>query len=115
MRKPSAMSIQTDGYIAYQEIGHTNGLTMLGCMAHARRYFEQALDHDKARATVALAHIQKLYVIERVCREQKFAPDEVYHKRQEEAVVSELKIFLILTLLCQLTKSRCAKFIWVRY
>ncbi|MEM0939942.1 MAG: transposase [Bacteroidota bacterium] len=33
--------------------------------AHARRYFEKALDHDQKRATYALSVIQSLYAIER--------------------------------------------------
>ncbi|MEM6738157.1 MAG: transposase [Bacteroidota bacterium] len=33
-------------------------MTPLACMAHARRYFEKALDHDQKRAEYALSVIQ---------------------------------------------------------
>ena len=32
--------LQTDGYSVYDEFGKINGIILLGCMAHARRYFE---------------------------------------------------------------------------
>lgn len=38
-------------------------------MAHARRMFNEALDNDYERASYALKEIQKLYNIERVCKE----------------------------------------------
>jgi hypothetical protein len=37
-------TLQTDGHTAYNELGKANRLTMLACMAHARRYFDKALD-----------------------------------------------------------------------
>ena len=40
----------TDGYKVYDEFDRREEITLLHCMAHARRYFEQALDNDKLRA-----------------------------------------------------------------
>jgi len=57
--------LQTDGYSAYNWFKDKEGITMLSCMAHTRRYFEQALDNDHARAEYALRMIQQLYAIER--------------------------------------------------
>jgi len=39
-------------------------------MAHARRYFEKALDNDKKRAEYILTLLQRLYLIERKARER---------------------------------------------
>ena len=47
--------LQTDGYAAYNEIGRGDDIVLLGCMAHARRYFQKALDNDKERASYALS------------------------------------------------------------
>jgi len=58
-------SLQTDGYTGYNELGKQQGITLLACMAHARRYFEKALDNDKELAEYALKIIQSLYAIER--------------------------------------------------
>ncbi|MBN4048395.1 IS66 family transposase, partial [Flavobacteriaceae bacterium AH-315-O20] len=42
-------TLQTDGYKVYQSLNTKGDITLLGCMAHARRYFEKALDNDKSR------------------------------------------------------------------
>jgi hypothetical protein len=39
-------------------------------MAHARRYFEHALENDKARAEKVLLWMQALYAVEREAREK---------------------------------------------
>jgi len=57
--------LQTDGYKAYKAFGDQPGITMVACLAHIRRYFEQALKNDKQRAEHAMGEIQKLYAIER--------------------------------------------------
>ncbi|MEM0939962.1 MAG: transposase [Bacteroidota bacterium] len=57
--------VPTDGYVAYNNLGKRDEITLLACMAHARRYFEKALDHDQKRAEYALSMIQSLYAIER--------------------------------------------------
>jgi transposase len=61
-------ALQTDGYKVYQNLQTQGEITLLGCMAHARRYFEKALDNDKNRAEHALMLFQKLYAIERKAR-----------------------------------------------
>ena len=61
-------ALQTDGYKVYQNLQTQGEITLLGCMAHARRYFEKALDNDKNRAEHALTLFQKLYAIERKAR-----------------------------------------------
>ena len=37
-------TLMTDGYGVYDAVAKTNGLTHLGCWAHARRYFKEASD-----------------------------------------------------------------------
>ena len=53
--------LQTDGYAAYDELGKDKAVVHLGCMAHARRKFDQALDNDNKRASHILTQIQKLF------------------------------------------------------
>jgi len=40
-------------------------------MAHARRYFEKALDNDKSRSAYVLKQIQRLYTMERKAKESQ--------------------------------------------
>jgi transposase len=62
--------LQTDGYSVYDEFEKNPHITLMGCMAHARRYFDQAKDNDLARATYFLSQVQQLYLLEKTLREQ---------------------------------------------
>ena len=57
--------LQTDGYAAYDQFYHREGVKMLHCMAHARRYFKEAADNDQERSAYALQVFQDIYEIER--------------------------------------------------
>lgn len=78
--------LQTDGYAGYEQFAGKNGITLLSCMAHARRYFEKALDNDKPRAEHALTEMQKLYAIERKAKEEALDIDQITQLRQKEAL-----------------------------
>lgn len=78
--------LQTDGYNAYEIFDKKQGITLLHCMAHARRLFNEALDNDQARASYALEQIGHLYIIERICREQKLNDAEVKEVRRQKSV-----------------------------
>lgn len=67
--------LQTDGYGVYDKIGAREGVTHLGCWAHARREFDIALSNDKDRAEIALAFIQTLYKVEAEARVQKLTAE----------------------------------------
>lgn len=57
--------IQTDGYAVYDIYENKKGVLPIGCWAHARRKFEEALKEDKDRASYALEQIGLLYDVER--------------------------------------------------
>jgi transposase len=78
--------LQTDGYTAYDAITRKDGVTGLGCMAHARRNFHEALESDKERSEWILSTIQQLYQIEKHAREKRLSFTERYQLRQNEAV-----------------------------
>ena len=62
-------TIQTDGYEVYEAYEGAPGKRMIGCWAHARRKFVEALDEDKKHASEALVYIGKLYGIEKEMQE----------------------------------------------
>ncbi len=80
--------LQTDGYNVYEHdaIGGRSGIILMHCMAHARRYFEKALDTDKEHAGYFLKEVQKLYAVERKCREENLSPQAVVALRQQQSV-----------------------------
>jgi hypothetical protein len=78
--------LQTDGYNAYEIFDKRSGITLLHCMAHARRMFHEALQNDEARASYALEQIGHLYTIERTCKEQGLNHAAIKEVRRQQAV-----------------------------
>lgn len=78
--------LQTDGYEVYDTLFEQKaGVILLGCMAHARRYFDKALKNDQPRASHALTLIQQLYQIERTAKEQSLDFEARKLLRQQKA------------------------------
>ena len=63
-------AVQTDGYEAYSIYEHKKGVLLLGCWAHARRKFTEAMKEDKAGAEYALQQIGMLYKVEDMATDQ---------------------------------------------
>jgi transposase len=78
--------LQTDGYVVYDVFKNKEAITVLHCMAHARRMFYEAQDSDKARAEYVLAEIGKLYAMERKATEQSLDETGRLELRQKEAL-----------------------------
>jgi len=78
--------LQTDGYGGYNEFKNREGVMLMHCMAHARRYFYEALGSDQSRATYVLEEMQKLYVIEKECKEQSLSAEAIKNIRAEKSV-----------------------------
>lgn len=78
--------LQTDGYTVYEAFDKRKEITLMHCMAHARRMFHDALENDKQRAGYALDQIQQLYTIERVCKESTLNFAEIKEVRQQKSV-----------------------------
>ena len=64
-------AVQTDGYEAYSIYEHKKGVLLLGCWAHARRKFTEALKEDKTGAEYALEQIGLLYNVEAMATDQQ--------------------------------------------
>lgn len=78
-------ALQADGYSGYDHYENNPDITLLACMAHARRKFDEAKKNDHARADYALRLIQKLYDIERSAREQELTHEQRHTIRNEQA------------------------------
>jgi hypothetical protein len=89
--------LQTDGYIAYEQFEARKDIVLVGCMAHARRYFEHALDNDATRAKKVLLWMQELYVVEREAREEKLSTQDRHLLRQEKsrAIMDQIGEWLV--------------------
>lgn len=91
-------SLMTDGYAVYDAVAKTNGLTHLGCWAHARRYFKEASDAQPkgtaGKPEQALSYIQKLFRIE--AKIKTATTDKKHLVRQQESapILAALKQWL---------------------
>ena len=91
--------LQTDGYDGYNAVVASNNLIHVGCMAHARRRFHDAVkaqgkNKQRGKAHRGLTLIQKLYRVEKQAR--KLTPEKRYQHRQCHAkpVLDEMRIWL---------------------
>jgi transposase len=103
--------LQTDGYVVYEQFEARDSIVLVGCLAHARRKFEQALDNDAQRAEKVLRWMQQLYALEREAREKEVSVAERYRLRQEKArpVMEELGTWLVAQYAQVLPKSAIGK------
>lgn len=88
--------LQTDGYQVYDSFALRENITLVGCMAHARRKFFDAQDNDRSRAAYVLTEIGKLYKIEDALRETKADIEKRFDIRQKESkpIIDSLKQWL---------------------
>jgi transposase len=99
--------LHTDGYEAYHSLG--SGITVIGCWAHARRKFDEALkslpekDREGSNALLGKRHIDKLFMLEREFADM--TPQERYKKRLEFSKPALEAFYAWLTSLSVLPKS----------
>lgn len=104
-------TLQSDGYKVYQNLATAKELKLLSCMAHARRYFEKALDNDHARASYAMEQFQKLYALEANIRAHNAVPKAIkrYRNRYAKPILNTFYDWLIAQQSQLLPKSAIAK------
>lgn len=79
--------LQCDGYAGYDKVG-TPQIVRAGCMAHARRKYNEALkvDPQDRDAAEILAIIAKLYAIEKEARENGLSHEQRGALRQDKSM-----------------------------
>ncbi len=89
--------LQTDGYAVYENFDKKAEITLLHCMAHARRKFDEAKDNDLVRASHVLTEMQKLYALERQAKSEGLTHEQRLVMRQQQAtpVLKELKSWML--------------------
>ncbi len=96
-------TLQTDGYDGYNAAVIMNALTHLGCFAHARRKFTEAVKAQGKKKKTSKAHhglssIQKLYKIEKAVRTATAAERFEYRQHHAQPVLTKLRAWLTQTL-----------------
>jgi transposase len=82
--------LQSDGFSGYEAVGKRDGVVHVGCLAHARRKFDEALKaqpvaNRSGLAGEGVALIQRIYRIEKAAREAKLTPEQRKKLRDESA------------------------------
>ncbi len=77
--------LQADAYSAYDRLFDAGGVVEVGCMAHARRKFFEALPHSPEHAEPAMKGIRMLYQIERQAHDGGLGTEHRHQLRQREA------------------------------
>ena len=87
--------LQADAYSVYDAFFKpARGLTEVGCMMHARRYFFKALDTDQERMGQALYLIARLYKVEERAKGLTSAERLSLRKRLSAPVAAKLEKYL---------------------
>ena len=78
-------AVQVDGYKAYEALKGWKGLTLLNCMAHARRKFEELKTKFPEETRQALNFFAPLYLVEKNLKERHASPDEIRETREKQS------------------------------
>ena len=103
--------LQADAYSGYDAIFSAGRVVEVGCWAHGRRGFFEALQEDSQNASYAIAVIRKLYEIERQARDQGLGHDErrELRRRESKPLLDAMKPWLIALKPGVLPKSNLGK------
>jgi transposase len=99
--------LQTDGYEGYTALGAEPGIVHVGCWAHTRRKFDEALRGQgkskkkgsrrtakESRARQALSQIQALYRIERELKEASAEERHAARQARSKPLLEKLRLWL---------------------
>jgi transposase len=103
--------LQVDAAPAYDEVfAQHPAIIEVGCWAHARRYFKEALPTAAVPCAQALALIKQLYGIERMASDRHLAAPARQGLRQEQArpILAQLQAYLQEQRVAALPKSPLA-------
>lgn len=89
--------LQADGYAAYDSLP---SVTVVGCWAHARRKFDEALKllpkgkQNTGKGMVAINAIQKLYRIEKLAKDMSAGERQVLRQAEAVPILNDFKAWL---------------------
>lgn len=78
-------AVQTDGYKAYEALEQVQGITLLHCMAHARRKFENIKSLYPQDIPIILKYFSLLYQIEANLKDRHASVEEIKKEREEKS------------------------------
>jgi len=104
--------LQTDDYAGYNAVANENGITQLGCFAHARRKFIDAqkvspsIKGKVSKADMAVNLIAKLYAIEKEIKDKSIEERYEVRQKKSKSQLEKIKKWLDKSLLETLPKGK---------
>jgi transposase len=86
--------LQTDGWQVYDKFAEVPGITLVGCLAHARRKFHEARATHLTKSDHALALIQQIYTADRVQKELPSADRKRYRQEMMHPLFDDLRSWI---------------------
>lgn len=99
--------LQCDGYTVYDNIGKSADITLIGCLAHVRRKYHEALNSDKQRAQKVLGVFKKIYHQDTLASES--GDKTAYRLENIKPILDELKNWIVQEAIKVLPKSPIGK------
>lgn len=92
-------------------------MTLVNCLVHIRRYFEQALEENRKPASWFLRKIQELYHIEHECDKEGMTPDQRKLERQARSkpLMEEMRTWMETEGLCYSQSTLIGKAVGYAY
>ncbi|AUX28129.1 MULTISPECIES: IS66 family transposase [Sorangium] len=100
--------VQADASNVYDLLFRTEQVTEVGCWAHCRRHFFEAMSSDRERATTAIGFIHQLYTIDKATKEQPPSRRTEQRRKAAEPVLDAFRGWLQAQDLLVLPKSPIA-------
>lgn len=83
--------LQADAYAGYDEVFRTGRVIEVGCWAHARRYFFDAVKTALEPATELLAQIRRLYAVERAAKELDATTRRALRQEKSDPILTQIE------------------------
>lgn len=89
-------AVQVDGYKVYEALKDWDGLTLLNCMAHARRKFEELKTKYPEEIQQILKYFALLYLVEANLKARQASPDDIRKTREEQSrpILDRMKLWM---------------------
>ena len=110
--------LQCDGWTAYPAAYKASpDVSLVNCMVHIRRSFEQALDENRKAASWFLAKIKEIYRIEHECDLAGMTPEQrkVHRNLKTRPIMVEMKNWMEKDGLCYSGKTQIGKAVTYAY
>lgn len=89
MRADFTGDLQADAYTGYDALFATGRIREIGCWAHTRRGFVDALETD-VRAALMVALIQRLYQVEREAADRSVEARQALRRVQSLPILAQI-------------------------